>query len=172
MRYRDGITVSLTNDIAYNFYPATDGLNVVYSSRNLTDQTCSTELIGPANERSTLVADCPNVNGAYRLNNGWIAFTKAGNTGQLQIWRRAPLGGVDKLGFFGINSFIDSLGSNGEVVFTDYRRSYLSLPAHDLIDISSGAGRTYWIDDQLVKTIGRSVFQVLHPVGYLPIVAR
>jgi hypothetical protein len=156
-RYHDGTTTRFSDNQHYKSAPRTDGINIVYRK----SATCS---CGPYStvlftETAEIIL-APAPGGDYQLNNGWIAFTKAGADGSLQVWTRSPAGDLRQVSFFGTSSFINALGPNGDVTFINRNRLYLSRSGAPAVEISSNLGRSFWQDGQWFVIIGRSLFKV------------
>ncbi|MBI2927072.1 MAG: hypothetical protein HYY24_15360 [Verrucomicrobia bacterium] len=163
-RYQGGKTTQLSTDGGlWNTYPLTDGKNVVYRKH---DPCCGAQRFGLAlhdgsSERMLTPLELrPLGPGSdYQVNNGWVAFTKLGTGGQLQVWTRSPTGAETQITFFGDSSRIEALAPNGEVLFRHGRR-FLSRSGVTPLDISSSLGRVFWQDGHWWVIIGRSLFQV------------
>lgn len=109
----------------------------------------------------------PGVN--FQVANGWVAYTKPGTSGQLQVWTRSPEGIQSQITHFGDDSRISALAPNGEVMFRHGRR-YLGRSGQTPIDIDSGLGTVFWQQGQWWLTLGRSLFKV--QPGNVPITLR
>jgi hypothetical protein len=173
-RYRDGTTTQLTNDTAlWNTYPVTDGVNVVYRKHTpcCGAQTFAIAMFGEAGEVILAPARTrePIPGWDYLVAGGWVAYTKSGIGGELQVWRRAPDGTESQVSFFGTSSRLFGLSPTGEVLFTN-GRLYLSRPGSELLDVAStvvlsssaagGADRPFWIDGEWHVAVGRSLFRI------------
>lgn len=164
-RYRAGGSVKLTNDTAlWNTYPLTDGINVVYRKSTPCcggNQTYAIMLYRPSGEvtlsppsRQELRPDFD-----YRVNGGWVAFTRLSATGLRQVWTRSPADEEAQVSFFNTSSFIKALSPLGGVVFSN-SRTYLKEPGMPEFQTGSGLGDYFWQDGQWFVTIGRSLFKV------------
>jgi hypothetical protein len=176
VRYRNGITTTLTSDVGlWNTYPATDGANVVYRKcyPNPSDGPCTIAAYTSTGEVLLTLPELrwPSPERDYQLNNGWIAFTRLNAFGQTQVWRRSPTGQETQQSFFGTSSDLDSLGPTGEVIFLNHNRRYLVSPERPSFQIGSGLGRSFWLNGQLHRVIGRSVFRINQHALYLPFVS-
>lgn len=171
-RYRQGTITRLTNDIGgttigYSFSnraPLTDGINVVYSKKSppSNGDTYAIAVYGISGEviLSPASSQSPSPGVDYQLNNGWVAFTKSGSGGELQIWVRSPSNQETKITFWGTSSSIGALSPGGEVTFINGNRMYLSGPGLTTIEIGSNIGRSFWQDGQWYVIIGRSLFSI------------
>jgi len=111
-RYRDGVTTRLTNDqYFWNTYPLTDGINVVYRKH---DPCCGeqhyqitmyNDNLGEITLRP-MGASEPQPDLDFQLRSGWIAFTKPGQGGLLQVWVRSPSGEESQISTFNASSYI------------------------------------------------------------------
>ncbi len=90
------------------------------------------------------------------MSQGWVAFTRLGTGGQLQIWRRSPAGVEEQVTFFGDSSRVNGLSPNGEVMFLHGRR-YLSRLEGSAIDVSSALGVAFWQEGAWWVMLGRSL---------------
>jgi len=170
-RYRDGQTPQLTNlDNVRDVYPMTDGQNIVF--RRLRGSVSSPDyefiLLTEAGEQ-VLASGTGNLPGNthYLVNNGWTAFSKPGNNGNLPVWLRSPEGETVQKTFFQSPTFVDSLNSDGKmtVVSYDLKRRYFPLTNHPPIEISTPLGHPFWQDGKLFLVIGRSLFQFTPPAN-------
>jgi hypothetical protein len=130
-RYRAGVTEALPTPAGHGFpkYPRTDGTNVVWSS-----WTCCAPPTGSLRGHSSAAAPGgaftldeftssfgakePGPDFDYRVNGGWIAFTR-GEHFQEQVFRRDPAGletAVSPPGGFEVAG----LGADGELVYAAY----------------------------------------------------
>jgi hypothetical protein len=174
-RYRNGATTQLTNDTGlWNTYVVTDGMNVIYRKHTpcCQVQTYRIAVFGASGER--ILSDHglhgPAAGLDFRANNGWIAYTKPSD-GVLQVWTVSPDGLERQVTHLGTDSRIAALGSNGEVVFVNGSRRYLSVPGYTASPVDIGADWVWpwpsgtpngmlWRDGRLLVLIGRSVFEV------------
>ena len=97
-RYRNGATTRLTNDqYFWNSYPLTDGINVVYRKHDpccFAQQyqiTMYNDNLGEIPLGPVGVSE-PDPNFDFQVRSGWIAFTKPGQGGLLQVSVRSPSG--------------------------------------------------------------------------------
>jgi hypothetical protein len=159
----------LTNDGGGDFRnlsPVTDGIHVVYTRQPVMAPMASIRLSDPTGE----ITLASNINrelrpGAdYAVNNGWVAFVRPDATNVLQIWRRSPEGEETQVTAFGTSSTIESMGDEGEIVFTSsatgVKRRYRARVGSDLEDISSGLGRAIYIEGQLHLLVGPTLLRV------------
>src|SRR6185369_4726943 len=82
--------------------PLTDGTNVVFT-RSVSSGLAIVVLTA-AGEETLALWPGSSVGADYRVNNGWVAFTKPGTTVQSQIWTRSPSGTLEQRTFFGSSS--------------------------------------------------------------------
>jgi len=169
-RYRNGQTsevpgVQGTSDV----YPLTDGDNIVFrrikgpttsSPQEIVLQTSTGEKI-----LSPLNYDFPSR--LFRINQGWVAFTRTGSNGGAQVWLRSPSGQETQKSFFQAATYPDSVSPGGELSFilfdpqlsADQRKRYLPVSGQPPLNIGSSLGRTFWKDEKLFVILGRSLFQ-------------
>jgi hypothetical protein len=166
-RYHEGSTRQLTGDAdLWNTYPLTDGTNVVYckSTPHSSDTTHAIAMHGLAGE--VILAEPrsqgPSPGEDYQVKNAWIAFTKSGTSGQLQVWTRSPSGDLEQRSFFGTSSCVEALNPYGEVVFRNGQTRCLSLPGQSFSSLGRypNAPKAFWQDGQWLLSIGRSLFAV------------
>ncbi|MHC1764902.1 MAG: hypothetical protein AB9869_11465 [Verrucomicrobiia bacterium] len=164
-RYRAGTVTPLTRDTAlWNVYPLTDGNAVVYRKQ---DSCCGQQRYGlflhdgvheielaPLTLRSE-----PSQGADYQINGGWVAFTRLGTGGQLQVWTRSPAGQETQVTYFGDSSRISALAPNGQVMFLHGRR-YLTAGGQQAMDVNSSLGNPFWQQNAWWITLGRSLFKV------------
>ena len=177
VRFRNGTSTQLTSDATlWNVAPVTDGVNVVYAKSTpcCSGQQYQIAMYGASGEQILTVPDGVQrwPGRFYRAANGWIAYTKSGAGGELNIWSRSPTGQIAQATQFGGSSIIDALGPNGEIAVVNLlslgngmgtvQRRYLAVPNYGGVptDISSGLGSAYFLRGGLYLAIGRSLFQV------------
>ena len=182
IHYRAGVTTTIASGagIGAFSYARTDGQNVAYYRADPSQPGYSIHaksIISPTSQEITLSQTslteiCGYVvcGRDFRLNNGWIAFTRYGNLGVKQVWLRAPNGEERQISFFGSPSNVDSLGPQGEVVLSSNGHLYFASPGTPLVDIGLERGTSYWIDGKLFRTLGRSLFRVVPDSILLPLV--
>jgi hypothetical protein len=174
-RFRDGVSTMVADpdpDPALTLgLPQTDGLNVVYVKGEfgqsvrpefslLAFTEVGTETLVPLQEMRG-----PSLDINYRLNGGWIAYTKPATGGAVQVWVRDPTGSHTQISFFSGESVIEELSADGRVVFSNpagqtIRRRYLWMPGGSVTEISSGLGRPKFIDGQLHVILGNALLRV------------
>ncbi len=172
LHYKSGITSRITNDIGassgiplwyMNMSPKTDGVNTAYIKqeyRNPGGYGNQSLYLHTNSQEVQLITFMENNTFDYRLNNGWTAYTKSGNSGQSQVWTRSPDGVQTQISYFGTNSYIDDLGPNGEVIFKNGSRLYLAQLDKTQIEISSTLGKRFYQDGKWYVVIGRSLFSI------------
>jgi hypothetical protein len=173
MKFDAGVTTTLTADADRDsFQPTTDGQGVVYTKYNpeadryeiaFHDGNGETILTGPRSESPERGSD-------YAIAGGWVAFTEFGELGKTNVWTRDPSGTLLQRTAFNVDSLIETLAPDGEVmvVTTELRTlgkfagiaRYLSRPTGELTRVSSELGWSTRIGDTWYVIIGRSVFQV------------
>jgi hypothetical protein len=150
----------------FNVDPVIDGTNVVYARRISVTPSggtwelerydgATTTVLAPEREQSFV---SPGAD--YAVNNGWIAFTKAGTGGVLQVWSRSPAGEERQVTILGTASSIAALGPNGEVVSSSGLYQ-LHLPPYTDPPANLGAGvptAFVFTGGGLLKLVGNTVF--------------
>ena len=110
----------------------TDGDSVVYRKHDACCQDQNYSLYVYRANSNTLLSNLglnePSQGRDYQINNGWIAFTDIGSSGQKQVWTLDPSNVKVKRNAFGTESTIVHLASNGELIFTFSGEYYLSKP--------------------------------------------
>jgi uncharacterized protein (TIGR03382 family) len=168
-RYREGEVTQLTNCGKDECEcPLTDGNIVVYMKclPGLGPEECAVAVVDGSGSEVVLAPPTVNVFAGqdYAVNNGWIAFTKKGPSGVLQVWLRNP-GGVEKqVSFFGKDSPLESLGPDGDVMFScnnggDWKRCFASFDK-EAKDIGHGLGRARNLNGKWYVMMGRVLFGV------------
>jgi hypothetical protein len=174
-RFRNGMVTTLVNPdpnpALGNGFPQTDGINVVYIHGEFT-QSVRPEFGLIAITESGIETLVPlqewperQRHVGYRLNGGWIAYTKPSTGGAVQVWVRDPAGSHTQISFFSGVSVLEELAADGRVVFSNpavspVRRRYLWTPGGSATEISSGLGRPLFVDGQLHLLIGNAVLRV------------
>jgi hypothetical protein len=149
-KYANGISTI----IAPGVYPMTDGKLVVWQG-NLYDGATTTQL----------GATSTNHDYAYRVTNGFVAYTKTGASGQNQIWLRDTTGLSRQITFYSISSQLDVLAPNGSFSFTRQESNSWRY----LYDISTNKfkalafcpyGKMFNRDSTWYVSLGRVLFKV------------
>ncbi len=165
--YVNGTVSHLTDDVdslLWNSYVISDGTFTLYRKHT---KCCSAQKYtlmlhhqgleqALTQERDTDISPGPD----YRLDSGWIAYTDIGNLGQKHVWRRSPSGSSVQLTFFGTDSRVDNVGSTGEVLLTQGQRRYRAIESQPLEDIGSTIGKSYWLNEGWLLTIGRHLLEL------------
>ncbi len=163
-RYRSGATTQLTRDTAlWNVYPLTDGEAVVYRKQ---DPCCGQQRYGLYLHDGSAEIELaplalrpePATYLDYQIHQGWVAFTRLGTGGQLQVWIRSPGGSETQVTYYGDSSRISALAPNGELMFFHHRR-YLHRSGEPPVEINSSLGDAFWQGGQWWVTLGRTLFQ-------------
>lgn len=126
-----------------------DGTNVVYAR--------GAEIILITTSGEEVLASPGS--GQFKANNGWVAYTKPGTSGQAQIWTRSPAGTQQQRTFFNTSSTLESVGPNGEVTFLNNGRYISLLGVQQPVWVNSGQGRVRWDAGKLLVILGRSVLE-------------
>ncbi|MBU2881847.1 hypothetical protein KO525_07335 [Psychrosphaera sp. B3R10] len=165
VKFEDNLNSTLVADVDYwNTYVLTDGKNFVYQKMQkccsgvfyasvLFDGIHETYL-SDLNQRSL------QLNSDYSVNNGWIAFTDLGNLGQTNIWARDVNGTLTQRTSYGANSYIETLASNGDIMFIYGNERYLSNAQSEIHKVSSSLGTSFYFNNVWYIAIGRSLFEV------------
>jgi hypothetical protein len=166
-----GTATQLTDDGDGDFantYPVTDGIHVVYR-RQAVPPIAGTHSIrlSDAGGEITLAANLlqsPEPGVDYQVSEGWIAFVRPDLSNTRQIWRRSATGAETQVSAFGASSAIESMGPDGEIVFTTNatgsERRYRARVGGSPEDIGSGLGRSIYVDGQLHVMIGATLLRV------------
>jgi hypothetical protein len=96
----------------------------------------------------------------FQLRSGWIAFTKPGQGGLLQVWVRSPSGEESQIADFNASSYIDALAPNGEVTFIADGHRYLGIRGTSPIDIGPSDGKSLWLEGKWYIYIRGTLYQV------------
>ena len=83
-----------------------------------------------------------------------------GGLGQTNVWTRAPDGTLLQRSFYGSDTYIDSLSSDGEVMLINSGKRYLSDRSGKIMPINSRLGKSIKINDVWYVTIGRTLFKL------------
>jgi hypothetical protein len=168
VRFRAGTNTNITSDGGvgwWNIDPVTDGTNIVFR-RNpenvltrsqaeiwLFDGTALTML---APSRGYDVGPLFD----YKVNSGWIAFTKTDASGFAQVWTRSPSGVLRAVSAFGTSSRIRALGSDGAVVFDNRNDFYYASATGSPVRISASNGTVVWKAGHFIVMLGNAAFTV------------
>jgi hypothetical protein len=156
-----GVATALTADVDRdNGQPRTDGQGVVYFKTDgdvyeiaFHDGTGEIILSGPRTK-------FPQAGSDYAIAGGWVAFTELVDVGHAHVWTRDPSGALLQRTAFDVDSRIETLAPDGEVMVVTPEARYLSRPTGELSQVSSELGRSTKIGDTWYVIIGRSVFEV------------
>lgn len=171
-RYRNGATSQLTDDAQdfINVSPVTDGINVVYQRQSRNSESDHTlTLIDSTGARSDLsVMPHAFSFNQYQTAGGWVAFQKPGGGGVLQVWTRSPAADFRQVSFFGTDSNLGRLGSNGELTFSSASaptfgasvRLYLHRAGEPPVDVSATGPVTFSVGGQWYAFLGRTLFRL------------
>jgi hypothetical protein len=123
-RYRDGVSVQLTSDTTlWNTDPLTDGINIAY--RKITPGNCcggQTGSVAVYTASGETVLDSfrnswPNPYTDYQVAGGYVAYTKVGPSGELQVWERDPSAAIGQVSPSGRSAQILAMDPGGGVMF-------------------------------------------------------
>ncbi len=126
MRYKNGSLVPLTGNAGFTIYntnPITDGNYVVYLKSDMMFNNPSIYLHDGSSEielsfmGSFSPGEGPRPGPNYLVNNKFVAYTKPGTSGQLQVWLRDSTGVNTQVTFFNTSSTIEGLAPNGDIVY-------------------------------------------------------
>lgn len=150
--WKNGVSSRITygDGLPYNVFPATDGVNVVFLQG-------SNKIVLWNGAALTTLADAGV---GYAIANGYVAFTKRGATGQLQVWRRSPDGALEQLTFFATDSRIDTLSDAGAVTLSNGGKFYVHEVGGALVELSAGVGKRFWQNGDLFGVIGGAIFKM------------
>ena len=172
LREADGTTTALTSDpdsAFWNIYPVTDGDGVVFVKSTpccdggqtyrifLARDGVSTELVpstsGSYPQRS-----------AYQIDNGWVAFNRAGPSGTSQVWRVDGADVQTQVTFTSSPSFLEKLAADGALLLKRGMRRFL-VPAGSTtnIDVGTTFGNGFFIDGVPHVGIYGTLFRVAPP---------
>lgn len=164
-QFRAGTITPLTRDsVLWNVYPLTDGNAAIYRKQ---DPCCGQQRYGlflhdgvhEIELAPLALRPEPSPGADYQINNGWVAFTRLGTGGQLQVWTRSPAGQETQVTYFGDSSRISALAPDGQVMFL-HKGRHLGQPGSLSIEINSHLGKAFWQEDAWWIAIGRSLFKV------------
>ncbi|HUR94499.1 MAG TPA: hypothetical protein VMY76_07935 [Gemmatimonadales bacterium] len=167
--YQDGTGAEqISPPDGVNTYPVTDGEQVIYRRAPQLGDAGPWEIIRQDGAGATVLAagiPAEPIPGAdYAVNGGWAAFRRAGSGGQLQIWTRSPAGEERQVTTFGTSSELRGIGPAGEVLFASAAAAselQLSRPPYDAPSVPvGGAGEFHFLDGELVKTVGTTLFSI------------
>ncbi|HEX8065669.1 MAG TPA: Ig-like domain-containing protein [Thermoleophilaceae bacterium] len=169
-RYRAGVAERMDAPVdpatsGYPGFPRTDGTNVVWRT-----WTCCNPPRGSLRGNGPLgafvldqftsgfAAKEPTPDYDYRVNGGWVAFTR-GEQGSETVWTRSPTGDETVVSPPGDNE-IAGLSDTGEVIYGTYdsgnnnRTSYLAGPGQDPVEVG-----TTWDNQRSGRGFSNYVFE-------------
>ena len=163
-RWRNGVAEQLTSDASStvrNVNPLTDGNLVVYRK---TAGCCIDDpgRVAIHENGQEVVLDSLRTPGPtpymdYRVVNGWVAYTRAGSAGELQVWVRNPAGQTSQVSPGGLDAQIVGLGPQGDVLFKHRsgtpRDVYLGEPGAPLVNLGASLGGAFPFSQASFKRI-------------------
>lgn len=172
--FKDGMSNPLTSDNAeevWNQDPITDGASFVYTkTKDCCDNPTYAIALHDGNDE-TIIREFEEIPADKQINNGFIAYSKAGNTQQSQVWLWKPDGNASQVTFFGKNSLIELLNDQGDIMLHHDEKRYLADSDGEIRAISAAnIGKSFWENDTWYLSIGRTLFEVdttvsLHTIG-------
>jgi hypothetical protein len=160
----NGVTSQISNDTLWNTYVRTDGHYTVYRKHTpcCSNQTYAITLYDGVGEKNLRPANAlePVPGADYQIRDGWVAYTDIGNFGQRHVWTYDAQGNKVQRTFFGVSSYIDTLGDGGNLMFISGNRRYLSTSSGASSDVNSSLGKAYQVGDQWLVSIGRVLFEL------------
>ena len=187
-RYRNGMTEQLTNDASdQNTAPRTDGANVAYRK---TPGCCSPSGSVAVNYAGTgeLILNSfrnslPLPDDDYQIAGGWVAYTRPGTDGRLQVWRHSPAGVDDQVSPSGHSAIVAGVNDAGAVMYSypvgecctnlymsDSPGSSVAMSSRPIAAVSAGARGSasydfvFWDGSDWLLTKGGKVYR-LQPAG-------
>lgn len=168
LRYHNG-TISTIGSIDACPSPTgsavSDGVNVVFTvTTTVGPKTLMVDLGGTV----TVLAEGSSyaTYGAYAAAGGWVAYPKKSSGNIVQVWTRSPSGTETQVSPFNTDSSLDSLGGNGELMFTNWTsgvgsRRWFGIAGSPPTDVSSALGRAVWKCGGWYVIMGNTVFKVV-----------
>ena len=165
-----GIDTQLTADAAtafWNYYPLTDGKNVVYNKQSHSPGFVATHRItlkDGATETflTPAMSSEPAPHANYEIAGGFVAYTVPAIDTSMQVWRRHGPGSEEKLSNFGSSSTIDALTPEGAVLFINgVEGRFLAVSGAPLERIGSSLGRSIYRGGKFRVLLGNSVLEVV-----------
>jgi hypothetical protein len=147
-----------TTYVGPGIYPKTDGHSVVYLNYNQTNLSLY------RNGTNTLIGSAI---GPYEINNGWIAYSKTGLTGTMNVFLQNAEGFEKQISFYGSNTQIKNINENGKViVYNNYGIYYADMLNPPVLFSENLEGTVFWKGDSLFYSIYNGIFLINQgPVG-------
>lgn len=141
-----------TNLLGPGRHPLLDEHIVLYENNgiSLVTSNATIQLDGPRAEEIIPGSD-------YRASGGWAVFTKTDTNGRLQIWRRSPDGGLERITYFAGLSRIESIGQGGAFTFRFNGLLYFAAVGAPPVQIGAAWSPQRRLDDPASK---RASFEV------------
>ena len=163
--WKNSSSVQITHGGGLNVYPVTDDSNIVFKRKiSSTTSTWTQQIILWNGSQEIVLADMgeldPNPPQNYAIANGYVAFTKPGTSGQLQVWRRLPSGTLEQLTYFSVGSQIDTISDTGTVTLTNGGKLYVYEVGGTLVELGAGLEKRFWLNSELYGFVGGSVFKI------------
>jgi len=144
--------------------------NIIYNKHDKQNQNFYLYLFnGQTNILLSSLGSKNPVPGAnYQANDKYAAYSKLGTSGQLQVWLRDTAGNDKQITFYGGDSWLDLLGSTGDLIFITYRtlelprllRRNLAFNGGQIKEVSSILGKTFYRDSTWYVALGRTLFKI------------
>ncbi len=172
IRYKNGTLTTLTNNAGFtlfNEFPLTDGNYVVYLKNLAMFNEYSIYLHNGISEilLSDLGAytpgESPQAGVNYQVNNKFVAYSKPGNSGQLQVWLRDTTGSNAQVTFFNTSSTIEGLAPNGDIVYKNdgiryyVKKGIIQTPR----PLGAALGKLCYRDSSWYVIEGRYIYKLL-----------
>jgi len=147
-----------TTYVGPGVYPKTDGHSVIYRNFNQTNISLY------RNGTNTLIVSAI---GPYEINNGWIAYSKTGLTGTMNVFLQNAEGFEKQISFYGSNTQIKNISENGKVIVYNNNGIYYA----DMYDLpvlfsEDNNGTVFWKGDSLFYSLYNGIFLINQgPVG-------
>ncbi len=153
-RYANDTSKQVTTD-GLSTYPATDGKLIVYN------RTAAIYLY--ANSTYTPLSSASgSPESDYKVENGFVAYTRPGTLGQKNIWLWDTSGISSQITYFSNSSAINGLAPDGGICFSRNSLRYLYERSSNKFRVISptGFGKMYYRDSSWYMSIGRVLFKV------------
>lgn len=172
--WKNGTSTQVTSNggTLWNVYPVTDGTNIVFKQTSPCCNNQTRKILFWDGSATTVLADMgtsdANPPGNYSAANGYVAFSKPGTSGQMQIWRRSPSEALEQLTFFSTSSQIDTIADTGAVTLINAGKLYVHEVGGTLVELVSGLERRFWLNGDLYGVVAGSIFKINRSVTVSP----
>jgi hypothetical protein len=160
-------TTPLTTGPLWNFYPRTDGVNIVFVRSASASDLRSIVLRTPGGVEEVLATDLGSFVSPpeyYQVAGGWTAFVREGTGGSRQVWVREPDGTQRQLSSTGGIAVVEAMNADGDVMFRTYgsplSTRWLARADGTVRDLGAAVGTPRFVDGEWAIAAGPNLLAI------------